>query len=105
MKMGHFSFSDVHVREENMSVIFVPSFCHFIVKADLLDLVRFQTCNSDLRILGDALSELGLIKQTKAFLIYSQTEDVSDEIVYIPVLLKIYICMGDLWMKVLLWCC
>ena len=71
MKMGGFFFSDAHVKEKNMSAVFVPSFCHPVAEADLLDFVRFQTCNGDLGVLGDALSELGLIRQIKAFFMYS----------------------------------
>ena len=95
MKMDHFPFPDTHVKKENMSAVLVPSFCHPIIKADLLNLVRFQTCNSDSEVLSDALSELRLIKQTKVFFIYSQTENVSNETIHIPVSLKMYICIND----------
>ena len=94
--MGCLSFSDVHVKKENMNVIFVFSFCHPVAEADLFDFVRFQICNGDLRVLSDVLSELRLIKQTKVFFIHNQIENVNNETVHVLVLLKIYICMGNL---------
>ena len=96
MKMDGFSFSNAHIKEENINAVFVPSFCHPVAEADLFNFMRFQTCNGDSGILSDALPELRLIKQTKAFLMHSQTENVSDKIIHISVLLKMYICISNL---------
>ena len=95
MEMGGLPFPNMHVREENIDAVLVPSFCHPVTKADLLDFMGFQTCNDDLRVLSDVLPELGLIRQTKAFFVHSQTENVSDETVHVSVLLKVYVCMSD----------
>ena len=96
IKISDFSFPNIHVKKENMSVIFVPSFCHSVAEADLLSLVRFQTCNNDSGVLSNALPELKLIKQIKAFFVHNQIENVSNETIYISVLLKMYICINDL---------
>ena len=96
MEMGYLLFSNMHVKKENMNAVLVPSFCHPVIKANLFSFMRFQTCNDDLGVLSDALSELGLIRQIKVFLMHSQTEDVNNEIVHILMLLKMYICMSNL---------
>lgn len=41
MKMNDLLFPNMHVREENISVIPVLSFCHPEVKTDLLCFVKF----------------------------------------------------------------